>query len=333
MAIENRPVDGRDADKVAPSARGPQIADYCSHKPESLFPSPIEHLRLPVKETPQPPLLPRSDWVSPVEFGGDPNQDVDHTQAIQRAIDSGRRVLYLPHGSRGWRIDGKVIVRGNIEVFTALEGTIRGSGTIELGDGRADTVWLERINLLYQHVAIRHNARRALVISGTTFGRGNYQHAGRGDLFMEDVVMGRLVIPRGVNFWARQLNIEHKGDQHPEAPEKLVNDGGNVYILGYKTEMAGGVCLTRNGGTTMVFGGMIYAQGAPKEQPMFVVENARLSVTLGEVSWNFPRQGFHVTLRETRGRETRELPGGFHAGRYWHANNATALPLLVAAPR
>lgn len=331
MAIRN--VAGEKDNKRSGDVAGPSVADWCSHEADSLFPSPTTHLTVPVEETPAVPLYPLTDWVSPKDFGGDPDQDVDHTEAIQKAVDSGKKVLYLPRGSKGWRIDGTVELRGKLEVFAALEGSLRGKGTLRVVDGSARTVWIDRLNMLYQGISVEQASRRTLVISGVTFGSGWMRLQGSGDVFFEDVCMGRLEIPKGNKVYARQLNIEWKGDQHPEIPHKIDNNGGLLWVLGYKTEMAGGVSLTRNGGTTQIFGGMIYAQGAPKKEPMLTVENARLSATLGEVSWNFGKQGFHVLLRETRGSDTKELAGGAKNGRYWHSNDASAVPLIVAAPR
>ncbi len=331
MAIRN--VAGDKDYKRSGDVAGPTVADWCSHVPDSLFPSPTTHLTVPVAETPAVPLYPLTEWASPKDFGGDPNQDVDHTEAIQKAIDSGKKVVYLPRGSRGWRIDGTVELRGKVEIFAALEGSLRGKGTLRVADGSAKTVWIDRMDFLYQGNSIEQASRRSVVVSGVTFGNGWLRLRGAGDVFLEDVCMGRLEIPKGNKVYARQLNIEWKGDQHSEIPHKIDNDGGLLWVLGYKTEMAGGVSLTRNGGTTQIFGGMIYSQGAPKNEPMLTVENARLSATLGEVSWNWDRQGFHILLRETRGTVTKDLPGGSKNGRYWHANNASAVPLIVAASR
>jgi large repetitive protein len=313
-----------------PSPRGNAVADFSSRDPgrDRLFPSPDVHIRLNVPETPESPRIPLSQWVSPADFGGRPGPDIDNTEAIQRAIDSGRRVLYFPPGD--WSFNGEVVVRGNIEVVTALEGALRGSGTLRFADGAAARVHFERTNLLYTNVKVIWDARRPLIISGVTFGNGLLELRGQGDVFLEDVVMGRLEVQPNQRVWARQLNIEWKGDQHPDRPEKLDNNGGQIWVLGYKTEMAGSVCRTRNGGTTVIFGGMIYAQGAPKEQPMLIVEDASLSATLGETCWNFGRQGFHVLARETRNGSTKELPGGSQQGRYWRANNASAVPLYSA---
>lgn len=316
-------------DRTTGDPEGHVIKDYCSREAEMLFPSPAEHLRLPIKETPETPLHPLEDWVSPAQFGGNPDDKEDDTEAIQKAIDSGGKVLYFPYGKQGWTLEGTVEVRGNIEVVTALENRINGNGTIRIVDGATDMVWLKRLDLIYRGIKVEHATSRSFVISGMTFGKGHLDLKGKGELFLADVCMGRLEIPKDYSVWARQLNVEHKGDKHPDTPEKIVNDGGSLWILGYKTEQAGCVLRTKNGGKSTIFGGFIYAQGAPKQQPMLMVENASLSATFGEVCWNFGKQGYHVLAKVTRGEDTQELKGGSKAGRYWHANGASAVPLFV----
>lgn len=319
--------------KLNSEPTGNEVKEFSSHQPDSVFTSPAKHLGLPRKEFPEVPLYPLEEWVSPLQFGGNPNDKKDDTAAIQKAIDSGKKVVYLPYATKkeaGWIVDGTVEVRGNVEVIDFLENRVNGSGTFKVLDGAPKTVWLNRFDWIYRHIKIEKDTKRTLVISGATFGKGHLTIKQVGDIFLADVCMGRLVIPTGTNVWARQLNIEHKGDKHPETPEKIDNSG-TLWILGYKTEMPGSVLRTRKGGKSEVFGGFIYAQGKPKKQAMLIVdEGGKLSATLGEVSWNFGKQGFKTLLEETRSGTTKKLPGGAKAGRYWHGNGASAVPLITA---
>ncbi len=298
------------------------VSEFLSHDAYTLFPAPAKTLRLPLKETPKVPLHPLADWVSPVAFGARLQDKQDDTEAVQKAVDAGKRVVYLPPGLR---IDGTVVIRGSVEVVTACEGSVSGKGTFKIADGTPATVFVERMNLLYQGINLEHATSRTLVISGITFGHGEFRYPGTGDLFLEDVCMGSLQI-KGQNVWARQLNIETKGGH------KILNDGGKLWLLGYKTEQHGICCETRNGGQTEILGGFIYAQGKPKATPMLICNNSDMSVTVGEVCWNFGRQGYGTLVRETRGTETKELKGGAKAGRYWHANGASMV-LLYSARR
>lgn len=55
--------------------------------------------------------------------------------------------------------------------------------------------------------------------------------ASSGELFFEDVVTHNLVL-KNQRVWARQLNVENEGTH-------VVNDGGLLWVLGYKTERGG----------------------------------------------------------------------------------------------
>ncbi len=293
-----------------------RIEEFCSHRPTVLFEdSPRHTLGLPVKETPVVPSVPLSEWVSPAEFGGNPEDDEDDTEAVQKAVDSGRRVLYFPRG-RKWLVDGTVEIRGSIERVTSLEGSIFGTGTLKVTAGTPRTVIFDRMGQTYKKVAIENASDRTMVLSGVLTW-GDVRLTGPGDCFLEDYC-GRLEM-KGQNVWARQWNNEAKSQP------KFLNDGGTVWILGLKTEQAGTLIETVRGGRTEVLGGFCYAQGAPKTTPMFILTNAAGSFTIGEITFN--NRPFKTIVRETRGGETRELirrePGTYVRG------PGTMLPLFV----
>ncbi|MBX6315488.1 MAG: glycoside hydrolase family 55 protein, partial [Isosphaeraceae bacterium] len=89
-------------------AQGLQVAEFVSHPILSLFPAPLKSLGLPVPETPEVPWDDPQGWASPTHFGARPDDEEDDTQALQKAIDSGKTTLYLPRG--GYVINGTVLV-------------------------------------------------------------------------------------------------------------------------------------------------------------------------------------------------------------------------------
>ncbi len=280
-------------------ADGGEVAEYTSHAVLTLFEGPKRSLNLPAKPTPHPRRHPLAEWVSPTEFGGKAD-GTDATEAVQQAVDSGRKTLYFPHGS--WRIDGTVLVRGKIERVTALEGTIAGGGKFKVVDGEAPAVSVERMNFLYQPFGLEHATKRAVIVSGITFGKAPLVYSGTGELFLEDVCAGHLAIGKGQRVWARQLNCEGK-------TTKIVNDGGQLWILGYKTEQSGTLVETKGGGRTEIVGGFCYANtDVPLGMPMFINHESSLSLTIGES--NYRGNPFLTVVRETRGGQTKELTYG-----------------------
>jgi len=183
-----------------------------------------------------------------------------------------------------------------------------------LADGDASAVIFERIQFDYgSEIIIEHASSRTLIISSCTMKR--YESTGDGDLFIEDVVGGHWIFNKQ-NVWARQLNAEQR-------VTKITNDGGNLWILGLKTERGGTLIETRNGGKTELIGGFCYATSGPKEIPMFINDNSSVSITIGESCFN--GNPFIELVRETGAKATKVLKRGEAPGR----TGGSMLPLYV----
>ena len=75
------------------------------------------------------------------------------------------------------------------------------------------------------------------------------------------------------------MNVENQGTH-------LMNDGSDVWILGYKTERGGTLLETRGGGRSEILGGFSYTTTAGKLAPMFVNDNSSMFAFFGEVCYN-----------------------------------------------
>ena len=119
---------GRDKGDVAAPAR---IAEDTSHKDVStLFreggdgtfgaAGAVRHL--PVKETPEVAWGDvAKDWVNLISFGADPTGKADASVALQAAIDSGAKTIFLP-AAADFYFAGAVEIRGPVERIIGLEG-------------------------------------------------------------------------------------------------------------------------------------------------------------------------------------------------------------------
>jgi len=277
--------------------------------------SPDTSLGLAVRETPDSPIDNVNNWVSPLDFGGVPDDGIDDSAAIQAAIDSGARTVYLSNGA--WDLHENVVLRGNVERLLGTEADIlstnqalaAGKGRIIIGDGTADTVFVERLAAtgaagpLSPTVKYEHASDRDLVVKHVTGFSYDPGTGERGDVYLEDVnVAGReAIVFKDQNVWARQLNVETFADAgDPDAPEaKVINDGANVWVLGYKTERTGTLVKTINGGATEVLG--LYRNGgglSDANNPAFVTIDSAVSVAGFSVVPGDP--GWSVFARETR---------------------------------
>lgn len=294
-----------------PGVIDPTVDEWmaCGDRPDSLFDSADSSLYLPIQNTPFVPWDNIADWASPLEFGGKPNDGIDDTVAIQAAIDSGAKTVYLPNGR--WNIEGTLNVRGNVSRFLGTEAWLIGDhAEIRVLDTSQPVVQIERLDMLRGDTNIVHASGQTLVLSSVTM-NGRYLTDSNlstiGDLYIEDVVGGPFYF-RNQNVWARQLNAE-TDTQKTEDPAKIINDNAKLWILGLKTERAGTNIQTINGGQTEVLGGLVYSTGDPKIDSAFINNESSLSLA-GVVERNFNGNWFNTWVQETRDGETRRMSRG-----------------------
>ncbi len=283
-----------------PGSAGPVIKEYASKEACSPFPSPALSLRLPVKETPPCHLEDPVKWAVVDTFGADPTGKVDSTEAIQKALDSGSTTVFLPGN---YKTSSPLKVRGNVRRVVGISGWInygkRDLRAFVIENGAAPVVSVEHFGTL--HGGIEINTRRTVVLRSLEAGTiVSSKAAEGGEVFLEDVCGDDFKFHKQY-VWARQLNIENQGTH-------LTNDGGDVWVLGYKTERGGTLLHTLGGGRSEILGGFSYTTTAGKLAPMFVNENASVWAFFGEVCFN--GDPFTSLIKETRGSETKEILKG-----------------------
>ena len=89
---------------------------------------------------------------------------------------------------------------------------------------------------------------------------------------------------------------------------KLVNRGGQLVIIGLKTERGGTLVETSDGGVTQVFGGLCYTTNKGELAPMFINRDSSVWVAMGEVCYT--GNPFRVLVREERDGKIREWKRG-----------------------
>jgi len=324
--------------RSVPSA---EAAEYTSHPAISLFPSPASSLNLPIEETPEIPWDDPKDWVSVTKFppkevtvaaeagqGGKPakadRKVMDWTDSIQQAIDSGATTVYFPRdpgAKEPYQILGTIHVRGKVRRIIGMETPLgpQSKAVFQLDDGEAPAVVIERFDLLYTPTIFRTASKRSLVLEAL---HGYLDVGSGGRVFTNDVICC-LRMAAGARMWMRQWNTEYT-DQERHAllwgksldanshPGNL-NDGGQLWALGIKTEGDGTLLTTINGGKSEVMGGLIYAnKNYNPQKRAFVVRDSSLSLSVGE--WVIRQQPFNM-VEETRSGVTKLLTPGVAPGR------------------
>ncbi|MDA3961943.1 MAG: glycosyl hydrolase family 28-related protein [Planctomycetota bacterium] len=308
-AIRHQPKEG-DEQLVA----GP-VTEWTDTAPFQLFDGKAVSLRLPIEDCPILPYGPLETWANPLTFGAMGDGKNDDTAAIQQAIDSGARTVYLPAG-KSFLVLGEVELRGALERVIGCESRIKGDGTFVLVDGAPETVVVERIEC-EGGFGLVHRAKRNLAVRNMMIGR--IIGEGTGKLFVDDVSnhnhgqikhlpmsILRLTNPR-IRCWARQVNPE------PTTGPKILVQGATLWLLGYKTESSN-TTLFVDGGKVEVLGAHVYAQGPVKQLPCVVIRDGGQVSLAGFRQYSFKNTMFEDFIEETRGSKTRMLPRGQASG-------------------
>ncbi len=284
-------------DRVSPGAPPSEtrIEEYATHGPTTLFES-VASFAIPVEDPPAFDLGDPRQWVSVKRFER-LAADGDWAPAIQAAIDSGARTVYFPKGR--YLIKQPIVIRGQtrhvigFRADAAFRIPDQPGWVIADGDGPV----LLDVASGYgakTDVHIEHASPRTLVYRG-----GSYRNTvPGGKVFIYDTVAVPMHFDRQ-QVWARQLNPESYN-----YPAMIVNRGGDLWVLGLKTEKDRTVVATLDGGRTEVLGGFLYKnrQRNPDQAPAFVVEDSKFKAVYRNKQLPYQPQ-----IVETRNGRTRQI--------------------------
>ncbi len=273
-----------------PGSAGPNVDEYCSHSPTSPFRSSEGSLRLSIKEPPEVPYDDPQTWANVDSFGADPTGQADSSAAIQKAMDSGAATVFLP-GS--YTLQSTVVIRGKVRRVIGVGGMIDYFSKVKpdfrIVDGAAPVVAIE--HFAYIHGGLEIDTQRTVVFRSVSDCDLSFtRRAEGGELFFEDFVTHNLKLTKQ-RVWARQLNVENEGTH-------IINDGGQFWVLGYKTERGGTLLETRGSGLSEILGGFSYTTTAGKLAPMFVTDYSSVFTFFNEVCYN--GDPFATLIREAR---------------------------------
>jgi len=279
------------------------VAEWSSHPGVRLFGAgAVRSLPLALAEPDLPPVDPPSGWVSILAHGAvlapAGSKDIpDATVAIQAAIDSGAKTVWIPRGL--WQVSDSIHIRGAVSRIFGADGALRPKGftdgkplfIIEAGQ---PVVLIDRLHDSYGDCRtwFEHTVPSTLVLRhGLMNGYRNTVPGGK--LFIEDVCGANWDL-RGQQVVARQWNVESK------APGFNIRvRGGSIAILGYKTEYGQTVLDADDGAKIEVLGAYHY-HGS--QVPAYRIGQAQVSL-VGIVA----QEGYRPLVEQTRGGETRTL--------------------------
>jgi hypothetical protein len=297
------------------------LDEWHGGKAHALFGAEPTSLRLPIKETPEVPWeTDLSKWAKVPWAKAGEDVSASLQAAIDQAAKEGKTTLYFPRQTgtyhypkftRPIRVHGsinRIIGMSNIIDIADLTGVLskgdRAVFTFE--DITSPAVAVERFFLLGGWKGPRkafmfdNRSGKALVLRNLGMSGRIKKPTPGGGTFIEDVPTNGLFIGPGEKCWARQYN--------PESPEAnmIEVDGGQLWILGLKTEGRARHIVARNGAKVELLGGVSYQSWGkqPLDPPMFTVIDSDASFTFGFYHWNQP---FTTIVEETRGGVTKKL--------------------------
>ena len=275
-----------------------QVTEFISSDPINLFGSSQTTLNLPIEETPKFTDNDLNNWVNVQKYGANPNDEFDDSDAIQKAIDSGKTTVYFPQGE--YKLDKPAIVRGNVHQMIGFNSPISAPNGFLRFENNKHPVIVERFNCFTGSNCGLENAASQPVVLRHSTGALFSTTSAAGTWFIEDVVAPRFHLGKGQKLYARQLNCES-----PPPEPLLKNDGGQAWVLGYKTEFGNVVSATLNGGKTEILGGLFYPSQGVEDTTIPVIFNQDSSVSATYREVFFVRSTYDIHIKEIRDGETR----------------------------
>lgn len=312
---------------------GPTVTEYTTHGPFTLFPTSTTSLNLAIKETPD--IFYTTDmtqWANVVDYGAVPNAastNFDSAPAFQKAIDSGKPIVYVPEGR--YYLNDTVIIRGNVKAIYGFEAEITPTFTaanfhdannprplFKFTGGTSDSVGLQNMRITNQYgrfdnpglIGLIHATNKTLVLKDIYLAGilADYTtEPGVGEFFIENSQIGRVWMPNPQNVWARQLNPE-AGPASSNSARLVNNAGGKAWILGIKTEGHGIIADTENGSYSEILGGAFYPayNQAQLGEIVFINKNAHVFASfVAVVGYKLP--GYDIMVQETQNGVTKTL--------------------------
>lgn len=285
------------------------VSEWVSHGVKSLFTSPQKSLGLPIQDTPEFVDTNLNNWANVISYGAKANDLGDDTAAIQAAIDSGKSTVYFPFGK--YRISDTIRVRGAVQRIVGMGAYISPAGTsfpagkpaFRFESGTVSTVIFENISLNRNYdvtgfpefsFPMIEDTRGTTVVLKNLIDVSYRGVSGAGPLFVENICCGPFEF-NSQTVWARQLNSETT-DTH------LLNNGGKLWVLGYKTEQISTIAETKGGGQTEILGSFFSAHKLESTTALINNESSMSIVYATNSDGDFQTQ-----VSETRDGVTRAL--------------------------
>lgn len=234
-------------------------------------------------DAPAPPDVPwendLSKWVSPNDFQPNAGSGDDDTEAIRKALNSGKPVIYFPKAE--YRItDGPLPIPPSVKHITFMYSRIHGSDWGFTIDQPSDEpILLEDYNSKGGVKLLVHAANRTVVYSHIGTASNAYKCDYRGAVLFAENVNGlgkKRRNLRGASMWCRFINTEYKRDSN------FVVDDAVMWVFGYKVESHQPNFEVRKNGVLELLGGTANMQAGTPKKAVIVNFGGEITATFAE---------------------------------------------------
>jgi hypothetical protein len=252
------------------------IDSYLAGEKLQLGTAPTAPMALPIKTPPAVFEEPSNQWVFI-----DPSAD-DDTATIQAAIDGGAKTIYFAFGGN-YSVSGTVVIRGQLQRMLGFGASINSSTSpiFRVENSLPLTVEFLGTNSYpntLQHVEFANTGPVFWKSSGSYLGYMGNTVGASGDLFFEDSHQPRrMMFPQ--NLWMRHWNVENNPADATSTLVYGLNNGGNWWILGLKTEGIATHVETAGGGKSEILGGFFRDHVNAATVPYFSTADSCVSAT------------------------------------------------------
>ncbi|MGL5879655.1 MAG: glycosyl hydrolase family 28-related protein [Xenococcaceae cyanobacterium] len=279
-----------------------KITEYVSSAPLAVFDppklkTPPKSLNVYIEETPK--FIDRNlhNWANVVNYGAKPNDGIDDSVAIQKAIDSGKNTVYFPWGT--YDLQTSAIVRGKVRRMLGFNSTVRSNSSAFIFANKEYPILLERFNFT-ENSQLEHRSLQTVILRHTYVPKVKNIVA-KSLLLLENVTTGAIALSKEQQLYAHQLNSK-LSNSNPS----IENNNGIVWLFGYYSNLANTAAASFNGALTEIYAGL-FSTNYPDNStnmPLLINKEASMSAVYRELSLDSP---FQIQIQETHRQQTKIL--------------------------
>lgn len=317
---------GKVSDEIPASGATTTVDEHLNQPAKCLFDAPLRTLRLKEEPTPEPTWTDPKGWAKVADFGAVGSEEKgannpDATEAIQKALDSGKDTIWLS-GRSTYNISKTLVVPPGVKLITGPHPRFRPIGAFFKDPAKPQSLFKitgnGKVPVIFDHVdaglfhaagsiGFDHAGTRPLVLmhgagAGGAFGMPAYINSVTGgSLFIEDMMISCIRISGPHRLFARQFNSEYGSLPMLDISGK----GASAWIMGWKTENSPEQIILKasDGAQVEAFGPYAHMNNSSGSTPCFLIDNATYSLSFRQGGQN----GYVVAIKETRDGQTKEL--------------------------